>query len=436
MMSDTLAAVRTDPLLALEDEFFAATDTLATIRQAARARLVSPWAVAGAVLARVLAETPPHIVLPPVIGGDASLNLAFALVAPSGAGKSGAKSCADDLFGPKCPLQAATIGPGTGEGIMQSFLWWDSDLKRNVLCSDPWAILYADEVGQIGAIQARSGATFGPIIRSMLTGGEVSTTNAEESRRRHLRAHTYRLTIVSGVQPRLSDVLLADQDAGTPQRWVWLPATDPHMPDEAPDWPGALEWRPPPLPLAHDGRKRLEIPADVATLIRATHRARQRGEGDPLDGHRLLTQEKVAAGIALLHRQAKVTTESWRLASILMAVSDQTRAACERALADRDEQGRRALGRGDVLREMGAREARAEQATRLARSLWRTVTTGSHSNAKHGPGEGCTRRCLTFTLRHHREIDPDSVIATAVDMEWIEERRGRWWPGVSQPADD
>lgn len=424
------------PLAVIEEEFFGATAILAKIRQAARARLVSPWAVIGSVLARVTAEAPPHIVLPPVIGSDASLNLAVALVAPSGAGKSGAKACADDLLGLTMP-RAMSIGPGTGEGVMQTFLERDPDTKKNVVRVLPLAVLYADEITQIGAVQARLGATFGPIIRTMLTGGSVSTTNAGETFRRHLPAHSYRLTIVSGVQPRLADVLLADEDAGTPQRWVWLPATDPLMPEVEPAWPGTIGWSLPRTPRPDpDGRVRIEIPEAVRHLIRATHRARQRGDGDPLDGHRLLTQEKVAAAIALLHGEVAVTEEAWRLATLLMQVSAFARGVCEEAIRGKQDEEKRARGRGDVIREAGAREARVERSTHHARLLWRTVSRGDHPNAKHAPDAGCTRRCLTFAMRSHKDADLDTVIATAVAMGWIEERDERWWPGDSQPADE
>ncbi len=427
------AADKADPLLEAEDDFFDATPVLGMIRQAARSKLVSPWAVTGSILARIVAEVPPHVTLPPVIGSDASLNLAIALVATSGQGKSGSAGCADDLLGLTFP-RAVPIGAGTGEGIMSTFLEFDKEAKKNVLTSTPLAFMYADEVGQIGAVQARSGSTFGPIIRTMITGGAVSTTNAEETRRRHLPAHSYRLCIVSGVQPRLSDVLLADEDAGTPQRWVWLPALDPFMPDEEPEWPGTLGWELPRMPAPdHDGRVRIAIPDEVRKTIRDSHRARQRGDGKALDGHKLLTQEKVAAAIALLHGDVRVTMFWWDLAGTLMEVSTLTRAVCEKALADKADGERREAGRLDVVRDLGAREARADLVEKAAVLLWKTVVNPHHPNSAHSE-LGCTRRCLTFALRKKKGMDPDVVIAEATEMEWIVRRDGRWYPGASQPA--
>ncbi len=56
----------------------------------ARARMVSPWALLGVSLVRILAVVPPHVVLPALIGSHASLNTYVALVGPSGGGKGAA----------------------------------------------------------------------------------------------------------------------------------------------------------------------------------------------------------------------------------------------------------------------------------------------------------------------------------------------------------
>ena len=232
----------TDILAPIEDQVFDATDTLRTVRQAARSRMVSPWGLLLDVLARVAAETPPEVTLPPIIGSKASLNFSGALVGGSSAGKSTTHDIGEELLPSG---QYTRIGPGTGEGIMTTFMRWvppdrkagveghfvDADLMQ--------ALLFADEIAQIGAVQARNGQTFGPILRSMWSGASVSTTNADTTRRRSLSAHRYRLAIVAGVQPALSDILLSDQDAGTPQRWVWLPVEDPRCRMRPPSGRGA-----------------------------------------------------------------------------------------------------------------------------------------------------------------------------------------------------
>lgn len=48
--------------------------------------------------------------------------------------------------------------------------------------------------------------------------------------------------------------------------------------------------------------------------IRASHIARQRGDGDALDGHALLIRCKVSALLVIMHLRVEVT--EWGLASI------------------------------------------------------------------------------------------------------------------------
>ncbi|HEX2857070.1 MAG TPA: hypothetical protein VHO26_06275 [Propionibacteriaceae bacterium] len=442
MLADALAAHEPpddgddgDDGLTIEDRVFTATHTLATIRQAAHARLVTPWAVLGATLARIVAEVPPHVVLPPLVGSDASLNLAVALVADSGGGKSGASGCAADavtILG----RRAHDIGPGSGEGIMQEFLEYDDQEKCNVLRANPLALLQADEIGQIGAVQGRSSqASFGPIIRSMLTGDMVATSAVDAARKRHLPANTYRLAVVAGVQPRLASILLDDTDAGTPQRWVWMPASDPEW--DVPDtpWPAPVRWSLPIPPRGGtaDGRVRIEVPDATVRAVKQARVRKLRGEGEALDGHRLLAREKVAAALAILHGGYTITEQWWHLAGQVMAVSDVTRDRCLTALGDSAAKAAKARGRLDAEREAGAREARDEQLSRYAALIWRTVATKGHSNAKHEPDAGCTTRCLSFALRNHKGADREAAVALAAQLEWIEEREGHWFPGCSQP---
>lgn len=420
----------------LDDRVFGASEVLAHVRQAAHARLVTPWAVLGALLARVVAEVPPHVVLPPLVGSDASLNLAVALVADSGGGKSGALACARDAL--RIPnRRAADIGPGSGEGIMMQFLERDPDTKENVLKAHPLALLSADEIAQIGAVQGRnSQATFGPVVRSMLTGDQVSTTAVDTERRRRLPRNGYRLCVVAGVQPKLSGVLLDDSDGGTPQRWLWLPADDPGWNAPDTEWPAPLSWtfpRPPaPDP---DGFVRIDVPEEARAAVVDARRRRLRREGDPLDGHRLLTREKVAAALALLHGGFTVTSAWWELSGLVMHRSDVTRAYCAEALAAKAEHEHRARGRLDAARESGAREARTDDAMKYARALWRYVSTGKHPNARHEAEEGCTARCLSHALRHHKDADRGAAVALAVDLAWIDERAGRYFPGAAQPTE-
>jgi len=420
---------------ALEAAVFGATPRLKHIRKAAHSRMVTPWAVLGAALARVVAEVPPHIVLPAVIGSDASLNLAHGLVAGSGGGKSGAEGCAADVLRIRYP-RARTIGPGSGEAIVQSFLEWDKDTQANRLVEDPLRMVSADEIGQIGAVQGRSSqASFAPILRTMISGGRVGTNSVESQRTRYLERNTYRLMLVTGIQPPAAGILLDDQDAGTPQRFVWWQADDPNWDVGPTEWPGALEWDWQP-PRSHDMDGMIRVPVcDKAreAVIEARRRSLRR-EGNPLDGHRVLTQEKVAAALSILHDGLEVSEFWWDLAGEIMRHSDATRAMCVQAVTRQKEADVREQGRLVAVRDKAARESRDEDNLRYAKLLWKTVTAEKHGNQRHGSGAGCTERCLTYALHNHRGVDKDAAIRTAIEQGWIEKEDGRYWPGLSQPV--
>jgi len=67
--------------------FWIARDVLQHIHRFARARRVGPWALFGILLVRTAANIPANVVLPPLVGGPASLNVFVALVSASGGGK-------------------------------------------------------------------------------------------------------------------------------------------------------------------------------------------------------------------------------------------------------------------------------------------------------------------------------------------------------------
>ena len=99
--AETLARLdRDDPAKAVVDEeaFWSARPELARLRDFARARRVAPWALFGVALARIVAVIPPSVVLPPLVGGHASLNLFVAVVAKSGGGKGSSESAAEDAI--------------------------------------------------------------------------------------------------------------------------------------------------------------------------------------------------------------------------------------------------------------------------------------------------------------------------------------------------
>lgn len=394
---DNLTFQRTAP--AVDDEaFWASRAVLTDLRQFARARRVAPWAVLGYALARAVCAIPPHVVLPALVGAEASLNLFVALVGPSGAGKGGASGAAKSWLRTEPETVIAPLG--SGEGMAKVYAY-----KRKPTSANPaWtqvglesAVLFdAPEVDNLAALSARNSSTLLPQLRSAYSGEELGFSYADPAKSVRLCAYRYRLCLTVGVQPGRGSGLLDDADGGTPQRFVWLPTTDPDIPDEAPEAPAAYE-----LPIwpTNAGASKitfggtgalglLDVPAkpgDLRTLTIPTvartaideHRCKMlRGDAgtDPLDGHRLLCRLKVAAALMWLDRRTdEVSEQDWELAGTVMAVSDATRRSVVAALADKAQASNRARGRADTVRAVAAEEARAdmdaERIERIAKSV-------------------------------------------------------------------
>jgi hypothetical protein len=341
-----------------EHEIFDASPVLQHIRQAAHSRLVGSGALLCYVLGRVLAEAPPTIVLPAVIGSAASLNLAFALVGRSGDGKSTTSKASAELLG--ITQDAIETGIGSGEGLMESYLEMvlapdpndpTKTIRVKQLVDPPSRILEVDEIGQLGAVSVREGSSMMSVLRSALTGGALKSANAAVERRRNIDKGTYRLVAFVGVQPELSGILLNDAGAGTPQRFVWVSVVDRTLPEQIPAWPGSLDWTPTHLEFAGDHE--VQYPDHVREEIVAT-RYKQVKEGlDPLRGHQLLTQLKVAAALAFLHGELDISEQWWRVAGKIMRWSMKEQQRCLQVLGEKGK---------EIQRKRGAAAAEEEEA--------------------------------------------------------------------------
>ena len=344
-----------EPVEAHDDPLFDATPVLAHVRQAAHSRMVSAPALLCYVLGRVLAEVPPGVDLPPTIGSRAALNLGIAVVGESGAGKSALLSVSRELMGLSGMYQEdIERNVGSGEGLVQTFLRYTKE-SGNVLIDDPRRILSVDEVDALGATQSRNGSTVAPTIRTAVSGGSLGQENATADRRRHVRANAYRLVLLIGVQPTRSATLLDDDRAGTPQRLVWVKATDPTIPDEFVGWPGPLAdggWNlPNKLPEA------IDYPDHIKAEVRAARLRQTRGGANAVEasnrGHMLLTRLKVGAALALLHGESYLTEQWWALAGLIVRDSMEIQEWCRKQLADeagkKTETRARAAGHAAVI---------------------------------------------------------------------------------------
>lgn len=368
------------------DAFWTSRPSLAAIRRVARERLVSPWAVLGCVLAYVCSRIGPHVVLPPIVGSVASLNLFVALVGPSGGGKDAALAVARELLwlDDKVPTHEV----GTGQGIDSAFTVQTNKNGPVQFCD---AVLFTvTEIDTLAAHGAMSGATVMATLRKVYTGAALGARYADKFKRRPVSAHHYRAALVAGVQPARSGVLLKDADGGTPQRWLWLPTNDPGA--RAGMSGASFEvgrfgiWTQYPFlqavgetedEAAVPQRDRIEIKVcETARAAIVGHRqtrlaADLAGADDDLTGHELLTRLKVAALLALLDGgRAEVGDGDWDLAGVAMGISNETRTVCAGVL----NAARRRANLGKALDEVERGEVVNEhQEQRVAAALLRRL---------------------------------------------------------------
>lgn len=387
------------------DQFWASRGVLAHIRVFAHARLASPWAVLGGCMLRAVCAMPPHVVTPPIIGGVGSLNLLIGLVGPSGAGKGASEAAAADAL--TWPAQD-TAPLGSGEGITHAYAK-PSGKKPTPHDPDPdpltWhtrSVLFsAAEIDQVSAISQRRGSTLMPQLRSAYSGERLGMQYADATRRIILPAHQYRFGLSVGVQPDRAHALLDEADGGTPQRFLWLPVTDPQI--GADDIPAPDPW-PWVAPLAQarlvpgvrrdrHGREVLPVPDEVRATIRGAHIARARGEGDALDGHALYTRLKVAHALAFLDRRPVIDQEDWELAGTVMAVSDLTRTRVQARLSEASRQADDVRARRDARRQAITDETVADEATkRVAKTLGKRLREAPAGLPRSHARRGLTSR--------------------------------------------
>ncbi|EGD56747.1 hypothetical protein [Gordonia neofelifaecis] len=356
-----------------QPDVWASTPELQHIRDAAQSRLMAPAAVLGAVLARRLAEVPPNIQLPPVIGDEQSLNFYTLAYGPPASGRSASDSVAAKLLGPSgvewTPL------PASGEKLAGTFVTPDSNAPHGVRFVRRTAYLAWDEVLALRASAERNGSTLLASLLSAWPGKGIGTTTQTRDRNTPVPPHSYRLCAFLGVQPANADALLAGAKDGLPQRFLWMATEDPTMPARTLGGGDIV-----PLRLADIFRfddpqelgqvQHVEVCEAARDSIVAARLNVVRGHGEPASGHRLLLQEKVASGLSLLRPDCDmpiVDDASWHLAGRVMSeLHDPT---FTRAIKDRSREERQRVQHLGHLDEERAAAAETSAVKRVAERL-------------------------------------------------------------------
>jgi hypothetical protein len=303
------------------EQFWEQRASLRHVRDFARGRRVCPWSTLGVVLVRAACHLPPHVYLPPLVGGRTSLNLFCALVGPSGVGKGGSESAGRDAitFTGTTIEQLDELPLGSGEGIART-LGDRSEIHT--------ALFTAAEIDSLAALFTRQGSTLEGELRKLWTGETLGFTNAQKDTRTRVERLSYRAGVIVGVQPLRAHTLLNGADGGTPQRFMWMPVLDPQRPT---DRPPRIDPHKVTIPDFLPGE--LDVP-DTAVQAIDEHQAaihRQDPDVDPLAGHALLCRLKIACAVMVLDERMKLNEDDWRLAGHVMAVSDHTRASVQDA---------------------------------------------------------------------------------------------------------
>ena len=414
---------------------------LRLVRAHATRLLISPIALLGALLVEHAGSVSHNWMLPPRSGNDTGgsgspLTLFAAIVAMPGAGKSEAiKQAAhivqhhdhdddtttripdyvgDDIHRPVQVEGAPVSGEALAESLIATItvpaeVDGEPGVKRRIAARHR-AKYYYPELDQLLAAGSRQGSTLAPMVRAAWSGDALATTTASLERNRLIPAGTYTMGIIAAAQITNAATLLASDQTGDAQRWLWLPAHTPADPAAEADLAALLGEHPAGLPrlhLAHwplppvptmmrtlvsyerscEVQVAAEISADIVASARiALHGCRPSditaGQADRLAVERARTGEstnqhatqmrlRIAAGVArLCGLPPVVTSDLWGWAGAVLSVDRLTRLLlADLAQAARDTQAqvaRRDLQSDTVTVEQAKAYAR-EQLT-LARA--------------------------------------------------------------------
>lgn len=391
----------------MTEAFWTARPALQHVLTLARARGVGPWATLGNVLNRAAATIPCEVALPGIVGDRMSCNLFVALVGASGAGKGASEAAAAAGFTFGGPI-VQTVPLGSGEGISRTFR--PVGTKPESPNPTTTAIFSAPEIDTMAAIASRQGSTLSAELRKLYSGETLGFGNAGATTRNVVEAGTYRACLILGVQPLRSHALLGAADGGLPQRFVWLPVSDPDAPDEPPADPGIWKVSRPAWLRAVGSTVDLVVPDAASKAIRAHRLAvlREDPRVDPLDGHLMLTRLKVAAALMALDGRTVVGAEDWSLAGYIMDVSNYTREQCRRTLIEqtRSANTARALAAADREEIVSDRKL---QRCKEAIVRW----------LNRADGQPVSRRELTQKIKHDLRQYFDTAVAELVASEAI-----------------
>jgi hypothetical protein len=441
------------PTANLSDEFWNARPVLVAIRHAAYSRMLSADALLGAVLARIAAGVPHQVRIPAIVGTSAPLSLIVNLIGASGAGKSVANGTAIDLLplGPQVIDQAPI---GSGEGLVE--MLFDMEETENAkgkpikvkVQKYRNACVYIDEGEALVSLAQRKDAIVLATLRTIYSGGVLGQTNASQETKRHVPRGEHTFGIVIAIQETVAAALLEHEADGTPQRFLWLSAIDPSVPDPdenevEPEWPGEMsvlnflaqheptgDWDKdtvdkvkggPAVGYMQVGKPYfLEVDETIRREVRKARLATVHGDGtvDPIRAHENLTRLKVAGCLAILDQRVDINPEDWRLAGLVMGTSTMVLARTRQIIHEEEARKDAKTSQRAARRQVAVADALDERTAHLQRVAACTSQIRNRVEARPGTTVTDVRRTISKRLRDVF----DEALARAIKQGIIEER--------------
>ena len=403
------------PLEAIEGHFWESRESLKLIYDAALSQMCAPWAVLACCAARTLAQVPPHITLPGIIGGEGSLNWFAAIVAKSGGGKGAANAVATKLV----PGDVIARGAGSGEGMIEAYNR-KADPQDHVT-----AILFSvDEVDSLTAMKDRAGQTTMSVLRSGFSGETLGYSYRGRSKDK-VAAHSYRMTMIVSVQPERAGGLFSDTAGGTPQRFMWFPGRDKRIKANRPTWPADTASVPRILPTV-DARRLpfsgITIPTEAEQLILQAREESMSGSDDALDGHALYCREKFAYALALFDGRVHINSDDWKLSGIAAAVSDWCRLRAQNTLTQAE--AAMAAERGK-LRGVESYEAEISKAV-LANEELKRILQWAVKKLAETDGRRMKKRDLTLASNSRNRAKLTEAMLRGVEAGLLVAEESEW----------
>ncbi len=311
----------------LPARFWTRRDAFQEIRAISHARQGCADAVLLNIMARVAAMTPHHLRIDTGIGTPACLNLMVAMVDGSGRGKSRAHNIGKTNLQRNHGVDFVDDLPlGSGEGMTEAYMGTleiddEDDGSHRGSKNRPRSIrtqirnnafFYLDEGESLFKLIERQGSILGPTMRTAWSGGTIGSQNATAERNR--KAVDYSLGLVVGFQPHTAVPLLADVNAGTPQRFLWVPAIDRYIPSKRDDStypPINCDWEllnRPDTALTIDGRIKDALWEDG--WLKATGQVAVSSQESQLP----LMLVKISGLLAIMDLRTQIDVEDWALA--------------------------------------------------------------------------------------------------------------------------